>query len=74
MNLRKILGIILLAGGTLALVYRGFEYTSEKHTAHLGPIDFEVKEKKRLDLPVWAGVVAIVAGAAFLVLPSNRGR
>jgi drug/metabolite transporter (DMT)-like permease len=72
MSLRKILGIVLLAAGTLVLVYRGFTYTSEKHTARLGPIDFEVKEKKRLEVPVWAGVVAIVAGAALLVLPHNK--
>jgi len=72
MNLRKLLGIILLAGGTVVLIYRGFTYTSEKHTAHLGPIDLQVKEKKRLDIPVWAGVIAIVAGAGFLVLPQRK--
>ena len=73
MNLRKILGILLLAAGTLTLIYRGFNYTSERHTAHLGPLDFEVKEKKRLELPVWAGVVSIVAGAALLVMPHRKG-
>jgi uncharacterized membrane protein len=72
MNLRKLLGIVLLAAGTLVLIYRGFTYTSENHTAHLGPVDFTVKEKKRLDLPVWSGVVAIVAGAALLVMQSKR--
>ena len=72
MNLRKLLGIVLLAAGTLALIYRGFNYTSKKHTAHLGSLDFSLKEKKRLELPVWAGVVAIVAGAALLVIPSKR--
>ena len=72
MNLRKILGIALLAAGTLALVYRGFTYTSENHTAHLASLDFSLKEKKRLELPVWAGVVAIVAGAALLVLPYKK--
>jgi hypothetical protein len=72
MNLRKILGIVLLAAGTLVLVYRGFTYTSEKHTAHIGSLDFTLKEKKRLDLPVWAGVVAIAAGAALLILPRGR--
>ena len=72
MNTRKLLGIILLAGGTLMLIYRGFTYTSDRHTAHIGPIDFEVKEKKRLDLPVWAGVTAIVAGAGLLVMPQRK--
>jgi hypothetical protein len=72
MNLRKLLGILLLAAGTIVLIYRGFTYTSEKHTAHLGPIDFQVKEKKRLEIPVWAGVGAIVVGAALLVLPLRK--
>ena len=72
MNLRKLLGVVLLAAGTLALVYRGFNYTSEKHTAHIGSLDFSLKEKKRLELPVWAGVVAIVAGAALLMLPTKK--
>jgi len=72
MNIRKLLGIVLLAAGTLALVYRGFNYTSEKHTARLGPLDFEVKEKKRMEVPVWAGVVAIVVGGALLVLPRGK--
>jgi hypothetical protein len=72
MNLRKMLGIVLLAAGTLALVYRGFTYTSKKHTAHLGSLDLSLKEKKRLELPVWAGVAAIVAGAALLVLPIKK--
>ena len=72
MNLRKILAVVLLAAGTLILVYRGFTY-SKKHTASLGSIDFSVKEKKRLEIPVWAGVVAIVAGAGLLVLPRKKG-
>ena len=72
MNARKLLGILLVAAGTLALVYRGFNYTSERHTAHIGPIDFEVKEKKRLDVPVWAGVVAVAIGA--LLLASGRDK
>jgi len=72
MNVRKMLGILLLAAGTLALIYRGFSYTSNKHTAHLGSLDFQLKEKKHLELPVWTGVVAIVAGAALLVWPTGK--
>lgn len=69
MKLRKIFAIVLLAAGTLVLIYRGVTYTSKKHTASLGSIDFSIKEKKRVEIPVWAGVVAIVAGGALLILP-----
>ena len=72
MNPRKIVGIILLALGTAVLVWRGFNYTSEKHEAHLGPIDFEVKEKKRVEFPTWAGVLAIIAGTVMVVFPGRR--
>jgi hypothetical protein len=72
MNIRKLLGIVLLAGGILMLIYRGFTYTSDRHTAHIGPIDFTVKEKKTIDLPVWAGVIAVVAGAGLLLMPQGK--
>ena len=53
-------------------MYRGFNYTTKKHTASLGSLDFSLKEKKHVEVPVWAGVVAIAAGAALLLLPSKR--
>ena len=70
----KIVGIVLLALGILALVYRGFSYTKETHEAKLGPISISVKDRKRVDVPVWAGVAAIVAGAALLLVPGRGGR
>jgi hypothetical protein len=61
----KILGVVLLALGILAVVYGGFSYNKEKADAKIGPIKIEVTEKERVNIPPWAG---IVAGAAGLVL------
>jgi hypothetical protein len=69
----KIVGIVLLALGILALVYRGFSYTKETHEARLGPLQIELKEKERVAVPVWAGVVLAVAGGAVLVLAGRKG-
>lgn len=66
MSMRKILGIMLLAAGILALVYRGFSYTRETHKADLGPIQFQVKDRDRVEIPVWAGVTLAVAGGGLL--------
>jgi drug/metabolite transporter (DMT)-like permease len=66
MSLTKILGIVLLAAGILVLVYRGFTYTRETHKADLGPIQFQVKDKERVEIPVWAGVVLAAGGGALL--------
>jgi drug/metabolite transporter (DMT)-like permease len=72
MNPVKILGIVLILAGTLALVYRGFSYTKETHEAKLGPLELSVKEKETINIPTWAGVGAIVIGGILLLVPRKR--
>lgn len=72
MNAGKIAGIALIVLGILALVYGGFSYTKETHEAKLGPIEFSVKDKQRVNVPMWAGVGAIVAGGALLLLAGKK--
>ena len=66
MNARKILGVILLAAGLLALAYGGFTYTEERHSTELGPVKLELKDKERVEVPPWAGVAAVVGGIVLL--------
>ncbi|WP_151670107.1 LPXTG cell wall anchor domain-containing protein [Nitrincola schmidtii] len=67
MNAIKMIGILLIVAGTLGLVYGSFSYTSETHEANLGPIELSVKEKKNVNVPMWAGVGSILLGGALLV-------
>lgn len=60
-------GVILIAAGVLALVYGGFSYTKENTAAKLGPIELKVEETKRVNVPMWAGVAAIVLGGVVLL-------
>lgn len=64
----KILAIALIVAGALALGYGGFTYTKETHEAKLGPIEMTVTDRERVNIPVWAGVGAIVAGALLLLM------
>ena len=73
MNALKMAGIALIAAGILALVYSSFSFTKETHEAKIGPIELSVKEKQTVNLPVWAGVGAIVIGGALLVVGGKRG-
>ncbi|MDD5365430.1 MAG: hypothetical protein PHR30_08840 [Gallionellaceae bacterium] len=66
MNAIKILAIVLIAAGSLGLLYGGFTYTKDTHEAKLGPIELTVKDTETVNIPVWAGVGAIVAGAILL--------
>lgn len=72
MSGKKILGILLLVAGILALVYGGFTYTKDTHEAKLGPLELEYKEKERIDLPVWVGGALIAAGVVILLLDRRR--
>jgi hypothetical protein len=72
MNAVKMAAIVLIMGGVLGLVYGGFSYTKETHEAKLGPIELSVKDKETVNVPVWAGVAAIVIGGGLLLLGSRR--
>jgi hypothetical protein len=66
--MQKIAGIILIIGGALALAYGGFSYTKETHTADVGPLHLSIDEKERVNVPIWAGVGAILVGGLLLVV------
>ena len=63
----RLLAIVLLAAGVLALAYGGFSYTKQTHDAKIGPLEISVSEKQRVNVPVWAGVVLVIAGTGLLL-------
>lgn len=63
----KLTAIILIIAGTLGLTYGGFSYTKETHETDIGPIHMSVDEKQRVNVPIWAGVTAIVIGGMLLL-------
>lgn len=64
----RIAGIVLIVAGLLGLLYGSFSYTKDKTAVKLGPIELSVKEKETVNVPVWAGVGAVVVGGLLLVL------
>ena len=71
-NIARLLGVLLIVAGVLALVYGSFSYTKDTHSAKLGPIELSMKEKETVNIPVWAGVGAIVAGGLLLLFGGRR--
>ncbi|MEC5215354.1 putative membrane protein [Actimicrobium sp. GrIS 1.19] len=73
MNITRIIGILLIVAGALALVYGGFSYTKDTTAVKLGPIELSVKEKETVNVPIWAGIAAIAAGGLLLAFGSKKG-
>ena len=64
----RMVGIVLIVAGALALAYGGFSYTKETHQAKLGPFELSVKEKQDVNVPAWAGVAAMVVGGVLVAM------
>jgi hypothetical protein len=72
LNGARIVGILLIVVGVLALAYGGFSYTDEKPAAKVGPIVLSVNEQHQVNVPMWAGAAMLAAGAALLVFGGKR--
>jgi hypothetical protein len=71
MNAVRIAAIALIVAGALGLAYGSFSYTKETQQARIGPIELTVQDRQTVNIPVWAGVAAIVTGALLLFMPRN---
>ncbi|MGH9869549.1 MAG: hypothetical protein ACREAA_15455 [Candidatus Polarisedimenticolia bacterium] len=72
MSAIKLLAIGLILAGVLGLAIGKFSFTKESHNATVGPIEFSVKDKETVNIPLWAGVVAIAAGGLLLLAPMKK--
>ncbi len=63
----RLAALVLIIGGILSLAYGGFTYTKDTHKADIGPIELSVEEKETVNIPVWLGAGALIAGVLLLV-------
>jgi multidrug transporter EmrE-like cation transporter len=72
MSTQKIVAVVLIVAGILGLMYGKFVYTKETHKANIGSLELSVQEKHSVNVPLWAGVGAIVVGGALLLVPHKK--
>ena len=68
MNAIRLVAIVLIVAGVLGLAYGSFSYTKDTTAVKVGPIELSVKQKETVNVPVWAGIGAIVVGRLLLRL------
>ena len=72
MNPVKAVATILIIAGILSLAYGGFSYTKDTTVVKLGPLEVSAKEKQTVNVPMWAGVGAIVVGGLLLAFAGKK--
>lgn len=68
MDIQRTAAIILIIAGSLGLAYGGFSYTKDTHRADVGALHMSVDDNEYVNVPAWAGVSALIAGALLLIV------
>jgi uncharacterized membrane protein YidH (DUF202 family) len=68
----KIIGIILIVFGVLALAFGGFSYTTRERVIDAGPLKVDANKEHSVPVAPIAGVVAVVAGIALVTVGARR--
>jgi hypothetical protein len=67
MELKKIVGVVLIVLGLAALVYQGITYTSRETVIDIGPVHATADRQRTLPLPPVLGIAAVAGGVVLLV-------
>ena len=63
----KTIGLILIVIGIIMMVFRSFNFTSEKKVADVGPLEINKQENHSVNWPLYAGIAVTVAGVVILL-------
>jgi hypothetical protein len=68
----KIVGVVLIVLGIVALVYGGIGYTTREKVLDIGPIEATRETRKTVPLPPLLGGLALAGGVVLLIVGSKR--
>jgi hypothetical protein len=69
----RIIGILLVVLGVVALVYGGINYNKDRTVLQIGSMNITATEHKSIPVPAVVGVVVLLGGVALLVVGRRRG-
>ena len=68
----KLVGIVLIVLGVVALALGGITYTDRDKVLDIGPLKAETVQHKTIPLSPIAGIAAVAGGIALVVVGSRR--
>ena len=68
----KIVGLVLIVIGVVALAVGGISYTKKEKVVDIGPIEATAETRETIPLPPLLGGLALVGGIALMIAGSRR--
>ena len=68
----KMIAVVLILIGALAIGYQGFSYVTRDKVVDLGPIEVTQEKHKTVFLPPVLGGLVLVAGVALLLTNARK--
>ena len=72
MSAKRVIGLVLVIVGIVALVWGGVFWTDRDTVLDAGPLEVTTEEQEGVALPPILGVIALVGGIVLLVVPERR--
>ena len=72
MSVRRIVGVVLVVVGIVALVWGGIFWTDRDTVIDAGPLEVTTAEREGVSLPPVLGIISLVGGILLLVVPDRR--
>ena len=71
MSATRLVGIVLIVVGIVALALGGVSWTREKTVLDAGPLQIKTHQREGVALPPVLGAVALIGGIVLLVVPGR---
>jgi hypothetical protein len=68
----KIVGIVLIVIGVIALAYGGISYTKREKVLDIGPLEATTETRETIPLPPVLGGLALAGGIVLLIVGSRK--
>ena len=68
----KIIGVVLIVIGIIALAYGGISYTKREKVLDIGPLEATTERRETIPLPPMLGGLALAGGIVLLIVGSRR--
>jgi hypothetical protein len=72
MSVTRIVGLVLVVIGIVALLWGGIFWTDRDTVVDAGPLQIQTEETDGFALPPVLGGIALVAGIVLVLIPSRR--